>query len=234
MASASTDLTQVAGLQGSLGALSDQERELAAVLLAAGQAHLFEGWPASPADDEQKHRFFEQVRGAAAIHALSCTFPGPCARRARPHCAHVPPPSRDSSLVTCRGAARQVAGLNRSYPGGISAYVANARKLLAASMAGENPFEGYAPEVPVGRNVVFGDEEFAELEGLGVEAMRRSAFVLVAGGLGERLVRRPVRAPPGARAHWAWKRLAPAGLQRHQGRPARGAQHRQVLPAGVH
>jgi hypothetical protein len=41
----------------------------------------------------------------------------------------------------------QVRGLERGYPGGIAAYLKNAKALLRSSAAGENPFEGMRPEV---------------------------------------------------------------------------------------
>ena len=59
--------------------------------------------------------------------------------------------------------------------------------VLQASREGANPFEGYTPSVPVGKTLSLGTLEFAELEKKGVEASCDSAFVLVAGGLGERL-----------------------------------------------
>jgi len=37
--------------------------------------------------------------------------------------------------------------LNDNYPGGLVAYIHNARKLLADSKAGRNPFDGYTPSV---------------------------------------------------------------------------------------
>jgi UDP-sugar pyrophosphorylase len=37
--------------------------------------------------------------------------------------------------------------LNDNYPGGLTAYISNARKLLADSKAGRNPFDGYSPSV---------------------------------------------------------------------------------------
>jgi UDP-sugar pyrophosphorylase len=58
---------------------------------------------------------------------------------------------------------------------------------LRESAEGLNPFEGYTPCVPDGQTLAFGTPEFekAEQEGLAVAA--DTAFVLVAGGLGERL-----------------------------------------------
>lgn len=40
--------------------------------------------------------------------------------------------------------------LNDNYPGGLAAYIHNARKLLADSKSGKNPFEGYIPSVSKG------------------------------------------------------------------------------------
>lgn len=42
-------------------------------------------------------------------------------------------------------------------------------------------------QVPSGENLTFGDENFIEMEKRGVVEARKAAFVLVAGGLGERL-----------------------------------------------
>ncbi|GJP47658.1 hypothetical protein CLOM_g6836 [Closterium sp. NIES-68] len=81
----------------------------------------------------------------------------------------------------------QLARLDTSYPGGLPRYIANARQLLAESRDGVNPFEGFTPAVPSGERIKFGDPSFDELEARGVEEARNSAFVLVAGGLGERL-----------------------------------------------
>ena len=55
------------------------------------------------------------------------------------------------------------------------------------SRAGVNPFEGCVPSVPEGERLDFGSQRFRELERAGVAAAANAAFVLVAGGLGERL-----------------------------------------------
>ncbi|XP_078428559.1 UDP-sugar pyrophosphorylase [Wolffia australiana] len=81
----------------------------------------------------------------------------------------------------------QVARLNRSYPGGLAAYIRNARRLLADSKSGANPFDGFTPSVPSGEVLTFGDDNFMNLEEIGLKEVRRAAFILVAGGLGERL-----------------------------------------------
>ena len=57
--------------------------------------------------------------------------------------------------------------LDGSYPGGLPAYVATARKLLADSRDGRNPFEGYSPSVPQGVGLDFASDQFVELEDRG-------------------------------------------------------------------
>ncbi|CAN7062945.1 hypothetical protein Bca4012_096044 [Brassica carinata] len=81
----------------------------------------------------------------------------------------------------------QIARLNSSYPGGLAAYIKTAKELLADSKLGKNPYDGFSPSVPSGENLTFGDENFIEMEKRGVVEARKAAFVLVAGGLGERL-----------------------------------------------
>ena len=63
----------------------------------------------------------------------------------------------------------------------------NAKSLLEASRAGANPYEGYTPAVPEGERLTYGTAQFDAAEATGMEAIRDAAFVLVAGGLGERL-----------------------------------------------
>ncbi|PIN16492.1 UDP-N-acetylglucosamine pyrophosphorylase [Handroanthus impetiginosus] len=81
----------------------------------------------------------------------------------------------------------QVARLNASYPGGLASYIKTARELLADSKAGKNPYDGFTPSVPSGEALNFGDDNFVRYEEAGVREARKAAFVLVAGGLGERL-----------------------------------------------
>ncbi|KAK3043699.1 hypothetical protein RJ639_000115 [Escallonia herrerae] len=81
----------------------------------------------------------------------------------------------------------QVARLNASYPGGLVSYIKSARELLADSKAGKNPFDGFTPSVPSGEALSYGDDNFIQFEETGVRQVQDAAFVLVAGGLGERL-----------------------------------------------
>lgn len=81
----------------------------------------------------------------------------------------------------------QIQKLEKNYPGGLKAYVSNAKELLASSKAGDNPFEGMKPSVPEGEKLSFGSDDFVAAEQAGLKAFRDAAMVLVAGGLGERL-----------------------------------------------
>ncbi|KAE8735110.1 UDP-sugar pyrophosphorylase [Hibiscus syriacus] len=81
----------------------------------------------------------------------------------------------------------QVEKLNSSYPGGLASYIKTARELLADSKAGKNPYDGFTPSVPTGEVLSLGDDSFIKFEEAGVKEAKNSAFVLVAGGLGERL-----------------------------------------------
>lgn len=99
--------------------------------------------------------------------------------------AHWPPPGeRDEDK---RRLLAQLRHLDASYAGGLPKYIQNARKLLRDSKEGVNPFEGCVPSVPEGEKLDWGSPRFRELERAGVAAARGCAFVLVAGGLGERL-----------------------------------------------
>ncbi len=82
---------------------------------------------------------------------------------------------------------KQVAHLEKVWPGGIKGYIERAKVLLEDSKNGKNPLEEYTPSVPEGFNVKVGDDNFYELEKLGFEEIKDTCFVLVAGGLGERL-----------------------------------------------
>lgn len=69
----------------------------------------------------------------------------------------------------------------------MKAYLERGRKLLKDSMEGVNPFDKYKPEVPNGIFLRPGNEEFDHYEAEGVKELFKTGFVLIAGGLGERL-----------------------------------------------
>jgi UDP-sugar pyrophosphorylase len=86
--------------------------------------------------------------------------------------------------------AEQLADLNNSYPGGLTAYLTKAKRLLKESADGTNPFSDYQALVPEGEHLSFDQEgtmDFNEAEQLGLTGIADVALVLVAGGLGERL-----------------------------------------------
>jgi len=69
----------------------------------------------------------------------------------------------------------------------MEAYYNKAKILLAASKAGTNPYEGMKIQVPTGVTIDFGGPSIYEFEKIGIPELKHCAFVLVAGGLGERL-----------------------------------------------
>ena len=78
--------------------------------------------------------------------------------------------------------------VDASYPGGgLLGYLSNARTLLDQSSKGVNPLEGWVPSIPVGQSFQLGTEEFLRTEESGLRYVGKCGFVLVAGGLGERL-----------------------------------------------
>lgn len=88
---------------------------------------------------------------------------------------------------------KQLVRLNKSYPHGLSTYVTNSKRLLVNSRDGVNPFAGFTPSVPVGEKVPLepGTKEnvsrFIDFERIGLSEVSGICFVIVAGGLGERL-----------------------------------------------
>ena len=99
----------------------------------------------------------------------------------------------------------QAAALDAAYPGGLAAYISRARHLLSSSLSGVNPrLEHWTPSVPaagaskkakaraaaeeaIGRSLEPGTDECCAAEAVGLEAAVGLGFVLLAGGLGERL-----------------------------------------------
>lgn len=92
--------------------------------------------------------------------------------------------------------ADQLADLDVSYPGGLTAYITKAQALLKESAEGTNPFAEYSASIPSGEYLSYDNKDdnedaggmsFAEAERKGLTGIANVAFVLVAGGLGERL-----------------------------------------------
>ena len=83
--------------------------------------------------------------------------------------------------------ATQIVKLNQVTPTGMKAYLERGRGLLEASRQGINPFDQYKPEVPTGVFLKPGEEKLDHYEALGLKELHKTGFVLIAGGLGERL-----------------------------------------------
>lgn len=66
-------------------------------------------------------------------------------------------------------------------------YCKRARALLESSKQGVNPYDKYKPEVPTGVFLKPGTQEYEKYEAAGLEELSKTGFVLIAGGLGERL-----------------------------------------------
>ena len=83
---------------------------------------------------------------------------------------------------------KQINELDKACTGGIKSYITRAKVLLENSANKMNSFHDYKIEVPYDiPHIKVGNEEFYELEKLGFNELKNSVFVLVAGGLGERL-----------------------------------------------
>jgi len=89
----------------------------------------------------------------------------------------------------------QIADLDASYPGGLKTYLSKARALLKESADGSNPFSDFEASIPSGESLSYdspvADDHtgmtFTDAEQKGLTGIKDVAFVLVAGGLGERL-----------------------------------------------
>lgn len=87
-----------------------------------------------------------------------------------------------------RRLAEQLEKIDKEYAnGGIEGYIKNARELLKKSREGINPLDGWVPEVPVGEMFDMCSDAYFETEAIGLKELGSVGFVLVAGGLGERL-----------------------------------------------
>jgi len=82
---------------------------------------------------------------------------------------------------------RQLSDVDRTYSGGITGYINNARRLLNEGNAFSGLGTNVSIEQPTTVDLTHLDDNYRRTERLGLRAAYHSAFVLVAGGLGERL-----------------------------------------------
>lgn len=94
----------------------------------------------------------------------------------------------DETTTKKKEVMEQLEALDQSYPdGGLKGYLTNARVLLEKSRKGINPLDGWTPSIPQGETFHLGTSHYDETEAIGIPYLGKCAFVLVAGGLGERL-----------------------------------------------
>lgn len=78
--------------------------------------------------------------------------------------------------------------IDKAYAGGLTAYLTTARHLLTRTRDGVNPWAGYTASVPEVHPLTWDSTpNLHEVEALGAQTLAKCGFVLVAGGLGERL-----------------------------------------------
>jgi UDP-sugar pyrophosphorylase len=95
---------------------------------------------------------------------------------------------KDAPASERQGLASQLESLDQAYgDGGLEGYIKNARKLLENSKQGVNPLADWEPSIPQGETFDFGTNKFEACEAEGMKELGSVGFVLVAGGLGERL-----------------------------------------------
>jgi UDP-sugar pyrophosphorylase len=82
---------------------------------------------------------------------------------------------------------KQLAQVEKDYLGGMETYVKRAKELLRLSAIGANPYEGYTVSEPEDSVRLEKPADFQHYESIGLKTAAHTGFILVAGGLGERL-----------------------------------------------
>jgi len=110
---------------------------------------------------------------------------------------HWPAPSATPNTPSANAVAKvkvnfmkQLEAMDDGYAnrGGLLKYIANAKELLIASARGDNPLADWTPHVPKsGQIYELGTAHFTAMEKVGMDQVGSCGFVVVAGGLGERL-----------------------------------------------
>lgn len=77
--------------------------------------------------------------------------------------------------------------INDNYDSGLLGYIKKAQSLLKDCRLGLNPLEGWKPSIPLGDYYDLGTTDYEEVKELGLIVLGSCGFVLVAGGLVERL-----------------------------------------------
>lgn len=77
--------------------------------------------------------------------------------------------------------------LNKILPKGIISYVEEGRVLLNNYFNKINYYKSYNISIPEGISIYYGDDNYIKYELCGFENIEKCGFILVAGGIGERL-----------------------------------------------
>lgn len=82
----------------------------------------------------------------------------------------------------------QVLSINNAYPGGLSAYVKNSKTLMKEYVQKKSKFDEFELEAPESYNLSLDNlDELLKYENIGKDELQNCGFVLLAGGLGERM-----------------------------------------------
>ena len=83
---------------------------------------------------------------------------------------------------------QQIIQLNHVLPQGLVDYIHISRKLIEESIKGVNTFDSFKPVVPrTNIHLHPGEDSFDQYEAKGLQELGKTCFVLIAGGIGERL-----------------------------------------------
>ena len=153
-------------------------------------AHPFDfDWalPTAPEDVPLPPGLEEQLADIHSLHPRARALAGLLVRCGQTHLFSEWVPGEDAEEK--RRFFAQVEGLHEAYPGGLDGYAGRARRLLARSRVGVNPMDGWLPSVPEGLGTSLDplSAEYCACEEAGLAEAAGLAFVLPAGGLGERL-----------------------------------------------
>lgn len=104
-----------------------------------------------------------------------------------PKSSAVHTPSGEATNKIKRRFVEQLESIDKAYPSGLAGYLSNAKELLEKSRKGLNPLQGWKPSIPKGECFEIGTKQYESVEKIGMKELGKVGFVLVAGGLGERL-----------------------------------------------
>ncbi|GJM97535.1 hypothetical protein PR202_ga14467 [Eleusine coracana subsp. coracana] len=144
-------------LRRNLQLLAPEEVQLAKTLLNEDQMHLFEHWPEPGVDDDKKKGFFGQV----LVHSQSMLQHFNTYIHEHVVITELYHPYCSTKMMKCALSLVLIScarsnDLIQAIPGGLASYIQNARKLLADSKAGKNPYDGFTPSVALPRETTTG------------------------------------------------------------------------------